>query len=221
MLHRYATSVPRARDPAVRVLLVERAAALLRQREPVTLRSLTAETPVSTMAVYTYFGGMDGLWSAVRQEGFTRLAARLGAVPTGTDAVRDLASLAAAYVAHALEQPNFYRVMFDADFPLEDLAAADAALEHLVQAAGRARASGRVRDDVEPLDLAVRTWAVTHGLVSLVSTGPLPPDSLGHAPALLQAVLVAAGDQPDRCRVSTERGWRSVGPAAPPDRGSA
>ncbi|GAA2886227.1 hypothetical protein GCM10020220_090540 [Nonomuraea rubra] len=67
----------RTKDPAIRSLLIDRAAQLLAAREPVTLRSLVAGTGVSTMAVYTYFGSMDGLWAAMRQEGFTRLAARL------------------------------------------------------------------------------------------------------------------------------------------------
>ncbi len=53
---------------------------MLRTRQPVTLRALVAGTGVSTMAVYTYFGGMDGLWKALRQEGFTRLAAKLACV---------------------------------------------------------------------------------------------------------------------------------------------
>ena len=45
------------------------------RREPVTLRALVEGTGASTMAVYPHFGGMPGLWSAVRQEGFTRLTA--------------------------------------------------------------------------------------------------------------------------------------------------
>jgi len=49
----------RTKDPAVRTLLVERAAHMLRTSEPTTLRSLMAGTGVSTMAVYTYFLAYD------------------------------------------------------------------------------------------------------------------------------------------------------------------
>ena len=66
--------VPRTADPGVRVALVERAAEMLARREVVTLRALVDSVGTSTMAVYTHFGGMAGLWRAVRQEGFTRLA---------------------------------------------------------------------------------------------------------------------------------------------------
>ncbi|MEJ8641605.1 TetR-like C-terminal domain-containing protein [Streptomyces sp. MS1.HAVA.3] len=143
-----------------------------------TLRSLVADTGVSTMAVYTYFGGMDGLWKALRQEGFTRLAVKLAAVSMSADPVRDLAALGAAYLSNALESPDLYRVMFDAGFELEDAEAADQSLHCLVRAVERAKAAGRFRDDVVPLELATQSWAIGHGLASLVATGPLPREAL-------------------------------------------
>ncbi|MCZ2849346.1 TetR/AcrR family transcriptional regulator [Modestobacter sp. VKM Ac-2978] len=202
----------RPKDPAVRTQLIERAAAMLRAREPITLRSLVAGTGVSTMAVYTHFGGMDGLWQGLRQEGFTRLGARLTTVPVSDDPVRDLTALAAAYLDNALTHPDLYRVMFDASVDLEDLPAADATLEHLVQAARRGRDVGRFRTDVVPLDLAIQSWAIGHGLVSLVATGPLPRETLDHGPLLLRALFTACGDDPDRCRGSVEQGWHRPAP---------
>ncbi len=102
--------MPRPQSPEVRRALIERAAGLLARREPVTLTSLVEGCGVSTMAVYTYFDGMAGLWSAVRQEGFTRLAARLAGVRRGRDAVRHLAALGVAYTVNALMNPDLYRV---------------------------------------------------------------------------------------------------------------
>jgi AcrR family transcriptional regulator len=180
---------------------------MLRAREPITLRSLVAGTGVSTMAVYTYFDGMEGLWKAVRQEGFTRLAAVLAEVATSTDPVRDLAALGSAYLSNADANPDLYRVMFDDTVELEDPAAADAALQHLVDAAGRAKASGRFSADVDPAELAVQSWAIGHGLASLTVTGPLPREALAHAVPMLAALFVSAGDEPARCRQSVEHGW--------------
>lgn len=197
----------RTKDPAVRALLIERAAHMLRIREPVTLRSLVAGTGVSTMAVYTYFGGMDGLWKAMRQEGFTRLAARLTAVTSTGDPVRDLASLGAAYLSNALAAPDLYRVMFDAGFDLEDAAAADETLNSLVRAIERAKEVGRFRRDVDALELATQSWAIGHGLASLVVTGPLPRPVLAHGVPMLTALYVSAGDEAARCRRSVEAGW--------------
>ncbi|MCM1967378.1 TetR/AcrR family transcriptional regulator [Streptomyces sp. G1] len=197
----------RTKDPAVRSRLLDRAAQMLRTRQPVTLRTLVSGTGTSTMAVYTYFGGMDGLWKALRQEGFTRLAARLAAVKTSADPVRDLAALGAAYLANAMENPDLYRVMFDAGFELEDTAAADDTLHRLVHAIERAKAKGRFRDEVDPLELATQSWLIGHGIASLVATGPLPHGALAHGVPLLTTLFTGAGDEPDRCRRSVERGW--------------
>lgn len=204
----YCVTMVRTKDPAVRTLLIERAAQLLRAREPVTLRSIVAGTGVSTMAVYTYFGGMDGLWRAMRQEGFTRLAAMLEAVPRTADPVRDLAALGAAYLSNALANPDLYRVMFDAGFELADPAAADETLHSLVHAVERAKDTGRFRRDVDALTLATQSWAIGHGLVSLVATGPLPRETLDHGVPMLTALFTSCGDAPDTCRRSVERGWR-------------
>jgi len=200
----------RTKDPAVRTLLVERAAHMLRTREPITLRSLVAGTGLSTMAVYTYFGSMDGMWKALRQEGFTRLAARFAAVAPSADPVRDLTALIAAYVRNALDHSDLYRVMFDANFDLEDLQAADDTLEHLVQAADRGRKADRFRADTDPLDLATQSWTIAHGLVSLVANGPLPHGTLANGVPLLTALFIDTGDDPDKCRRSVEHGWQRL-----------
>jgi hypothetical protein len=153
---------------------------------------------------------MDGLWKALRQEGFTRLAVRLAAVSMTDDPVQDLAALGAAYLSNALENPDHYRVMFDAGFELEDAPAADESLLALVRAVERARTAGRFRDDVDPAQLATQTWVIGHGLASLVATGPLPRQVLAHGLPMLTALFVSAGDDPGRCRRSLEHGWESI-----------
>ncbi|MGY0500992.1 TetR/AcrR family transcriptional regulator [Nocardia sp. FBN12] len=198
----------RTKNLAVRSMLIDRAALLLRERQPVTLRGLVAGTEVSTMAVYTYFDGIDGLWRAVRQEGFTRLATRLTEVPTTDDPVHDLAALGSAYLSNALTNPDLYRVMFDAGFALEDAAAADATLERLVTAVQSAKSAGRFRADVEPLDLATQSWAIGHGLAGLVATGPLPAAALDFGIPMLTALFIGVGDDQRRCTRSVTAGWR-------------
>ncbi|MEV6325558.1 TetR/AcrR family transcriptional regulator [Nocardia sp. NPDC051787] len=201
------STMARTKNPRIRSMLIERAAHMLRMREPVTLRALVAGTDVSTMAVYTYFDGVDGLWKALRQEGFTRLAAKLAMVETTADPVRDQVALGAAYLRNALENPDLYRVMFDANFELEDAAAADETLHRLVHAVERAKAEGRFRSDVNPLELATQAWTVGHGLATLVTSGPLPRETLAYGMPMLTALFVAAGDDPEQCRRSVESGW--------------
>jgi AcrR family transcriptional regulator len=208
----YSEAMTRTKDPTVRTLLIERAAHMLRSREPITLRSLVAGTSVSTMAVYTHFAGMDGLWRALRQEGFTRLAARFAAVPPAEDPIEQLSALVATYLTNALDHPDLYRVMFDAAFELEDLKAADETLECLVQAVHRAKQAGRIHAETDSLELATQTWTVAHGLVSLVATGPLPRETLVNGITLLTALFISAGDDPTRCRSSVENGWKLLRP---------
>lgn len=198
------------KDPAVRARLLDRAAQMLASRQPVSLRSLVAGTGLSTMAVYTYFEGMDGLWKALRQEGFTRLSDSLSQVRPAEDPIQHQAELGAAYVRHAAAHPDLYRVMFDATFDLPDAPAADAAFGLLVAAVERSRAAGRLRDDVDPVAVATQSWVVGHGLASLVVTGPLPAGALGLGAPMLTALLVAAGDEPERCRASVARGWTDL-----------
>lgn len=200
-------TMARPKQPEVRAMLIDRAAQMLRRRQPVTLRALVDGTGLSTMAVYTYFGGMDGLWKALRQEGFTRLAGKLAAVPATADPVRDLAALGSAYLANALENPDHYRVMFDAEAELEDSAAADETLHVLVRTIDRAREAGRFASDVDALDLATQAWMIGHGVASLVATGPLVHRAAAHTVPLLAALYTSAGDNSDRCRRSVEQGW--------------
>src|SRR5687768_5255698 len=181
----YSRAMVRTKDPAIRSLLIERAAQMLRTRQPVTLRSVVAGTGISTMAIYTYFGGMDGLWKALRQEGFVRLAARLAAIWMSADPVRDLAALGAAYLWNALDSPDLYRVMFDDGFALQDADAADGTLGLLVHTIDRAKTAGRFRSDIDSLQLATQTWVIGHGLASLVATGPLPREALAHGLPML------------------------------------
>lgn len=208
----YDAQVPRTADPGVRTALVERAAELLAHREVVTLRAIVDSVGTSTMAVYTHFGGMAGLWRAVRQEGFTRLTKQLDLVQISPDPVADLMAFGAAYTRNALANPYLYRTMFDAAVDLENPEAADAGFQRLVAAAERARTSGRFAADCDPLAVATQLWAAGHGLVMLVITGVLPnevvePNATGTAAAL----FVAAGDEPQRCRRSVLAGWSLPG----------
>ncbi|MDD7921201.1 TetR/AcrR family transcriptional regulator [Actinomycetospora callitridis] len=199
--------MPRTPDPAVRVALIEQAAAMLVAREPVTLRALAGRVGTSTMAVYTHFDGMPGLWGAVRQEGFARLARGLAEVSPSDDPVRDLAALGAAYAANAVENPALYRAMFDAAADLPDPGAAGAGFALLVDAAQRAVDAGRFVD-ADPAAVATRFWASGHGVLLLVLSGVLPDDALDeHSPALATAVFTAAGDDPERCAASVRAGW--------------
>jgi AcrR family transcriptional regulator len=164
---------------------------------------------VSTMAIYTYFDGMPGLWGAVRQEGFDRLRDGLAEVRPRRDPVQQLAALGVVYVETALAAPALYRVMFDSTFDLPDPQGAAATFGQLVTGVERAQRAGRFAVEVEARDVATRFWAAGHGLTSLAVGGVLPVEELArHAPATATAIFTEAGDQPELARRSVAAAWR-------------
>lgn len=203
--------MPRSPAPEVRAVLIDRAAAMLARREPVTLRSLVAGTGVSTMAVYTYFDGMTGVWAAVRHEGFRRLALRTQGIAAPRDPVRHLAMLGVAYAENAITNPDLYRVMFDASIAVADMTPADDVFGQQVGATQRAIDADRLRADRDPAEVALEFWASGHGVVSLAVAGVITLDMLRQrAPSLAVAVLTHAGDDPARARRSVTAAWRDV-----------
>jgi hypothetical protein len=105
---------------------------------------------------------------------------------------------------------DIHSVSAYAGFQLEDPAAADETLHCLICAIERAKDIGRFRRDVDAMALATQSWAIGHGLVSLVATGPLPRPALDHGPPILTALFTSCGDDPDTCRRSVELGWHQL-----------
>jgi AcrR family transcriptional regulator len=164
---------PRAADPALRQKLLEAAARLIAEEggKSLSLRRLASEVGASTMAIYTYFGSMEEVRRAVRQEGFIRLDEFLAQVGETGDPVADLAAIGWAYLGNALANPNLYRVML-MEPPVDDADAGSgmASFDHLVSAVVRCISGGRF-DRVDARGLAVQIWALEHGLVSLYFAG--------------------------------------------------
>src|SRR5215204_3992851 len=124
--------MPRAKRPAsyhhgdLRRALVDAAIPLLRSggAEALTLRAVAREAGVSQTAPYRHFADRAALVSAVADDGFRRLHARLVAAaraPAKTTgraqhtARGGLQAIALAYVRFALEHPEEYRVMFGSE----------------------------------------------------------------------------------------------------------
>jgi AcrR family transcriptional regulator len=201
---------PKVADPAVRTALIEHAARLIAEegREALTLRRLAAEVGVSTMAVYTHFGGMDELRHEVSREGFARLAQHLGGVTATGDPVADLIVLGWAYHANATANPDLYRVMF-MEGTLDEAAIGKridhATFQMLIDGVQRCLDAGRFRP-APALALANQLWAASHGIAALGLAGIL---GAGEAVDTLEALgahlLAGFGDEPERLLASFER----------------
>jgi AcrR family transcriptional regulator len=117
----YGVNVPRPRryDDATRLHLIERAAHVLTTEGPHALstRRVAAEAGTSTTALYTLIGGKEELLREMYREGFGRLGAAFDAVPTTDDPLADYWGMGRAYLAHALDNPGLYAVMFSTPAP--------------------------------------------------------------------------------------------------------
>ncbi len=179
----------------VRERLIEGGIRLLERDglQSLSVRNLAAEVGVSTMAVYTHFGGMTGVIDAVAGEAFARFSQALTDAPQTDDPVADFFVMGGAYRAFALANPQRYQLIFGVAAPaslgsdrtdvttdggmtggVESTASFDA----LRQVVHRMIAAGRIRDDGE-LNMAGRLWSVSHGAVMLELAGFFGPDGHG------------------------------------------
>jgi AcrR family transcriptional regulator len=177
-------AVPRVRKAPpgvdVRVALLDAAGELLLTEgaDGMTTRRMAAMAGTTTQAIYTEFGGKEGIARAMYREGFARLEARMRAVPKTDDPFLDLLQQGRVYRESALSDPHFYDVMFGRPIPqfspdADDLAISRIAHDLLSADVERVIATGALVPDAKPDDIAQWLWTVVHGVVSLELTGAI------------------------------------------------
>lgn len=218
-------------SPDIRSKLIDTATRLLEQQGPsaIQARAIAKEAGVSTMVVYSNFGGMPDLLRAVADAGYRALVAAFDDLPRSDDPVADIFGMALAYRSIARRNPHLYDLMFGLStrgsyraIELESDANRDAesapyqlTYGHLVKAAARLVESGRIRRD-DPEVVAAQLWSYVHGFISLELTG-----YLAHFDDCVQKVLlplavnmvVGLGDSPAAATVSVAAAARSSMPA--------
>ncbi|MFV0494294.1 TetR/AcrR family transcriptional regulator [Mycobacterium sp.] len=217
-------------ERSVRAEMLHAAVALLREHGPDELqtRKVAAAAGTSTMAVYTHFGGMAGLITAVAEEGFAQFDTALSVHET-SDPVADLLAIGVAYRRFAIQRPHVYRLMFGSTsahginapagnvltLPLTEIYNCIPSFAHLVRAVHRSMLAGRIGTDAdaaadnEVVAKAAQFWACIHGFVMLELAGFYGDDDSAAPPvltAMTTNLLVALGDSPDR----VHRSWHSA-----------
>ena len=215
------TSETQPAVPGVRDGMLHAAVGLLDEHGPDALqtRKVAGATGTSTMAVYTHFGGMQGLIAEVAQEGYRQFDAAL-TVPESADPVADMLLIVAAYRRYAIERPHMYRLMFGSTSahgihaPAGNVLALTVAeierripsFAHVVRAVRRSMRAGRITvgaadDDRAVVATAAQSWASVHGFVMLELGGFYGGDGSAVAPvldAMTSNLLLALGDSPER-----------------------
>ena len=209
----------------VRDELLHAAVAILNEDGPDGLqtRKIASAAGTSTMAVYTYFGGMPGLIAAIAEEGLRQFDAAM-TMPQTSDPVADLMATGLAYRRYAIERPHMYRLMFGStsahgiNAPAHDVLTLSLAeindhypsFAHVVRGVHRSMLAGRIAagsaaDDATVVGVAAQFWAAIHGFVMLELAGYYGAQGNAVGPvlaALTTNLLVALGDSPELVRKS-------------------
>jgi AcrR family transcriptional regulator len=209
---------PKSADPETRAALIDAAARLLAREGPaaLTTRRLAAEVGASTMAVYTHFGGMDGLRRDLRKEGFDRLNSYFDSVPVTRDPVADLSAQGWAYCFNAVANSQLYRAVFlEAPIDEEDEAVGRAAIERPIEAVARCIEAGRFRP-ADPESLAIQLWTASHGMACGALAHLLTLDDvIEHFSAMGINLFVGFGDDRIRAERSIRRARQRMESVAP------
>ncbi|MHC8378443.1 TetR/AcrR family transcriptional regulator [Pseudomonas sp. MDT1-16] len=150
----------------------------------VKARSVSSEAGLSTMGVYTHFGGVPELLQAVADEGFKRLAAAFKGVPVTDDPIADLCAMVLACRDLARSNPHLYDLMFGLSIdgryspsrgtitPIADgqSEAFKATYAILVDACARLVDAKCVRK-IDPAFIAPQLWSAAHGFIMLELAG--------------------------------------------------
>jgi AcrR family transcriptional regulator len=168
----------------LKAALIDAAEALLEEggTGAISLREAARRAGVSAMAPYRHFADKEALVAALATRAFQDFGKALGeAVGSSPD---PFAAMGQAYVRFALARPGRFRLIFGGKLPdrsrhKELDAAARQTFDQLVDAARAAGPSG-----TNARILAIRAWAMVHGLSHLLLDGLLPdadPEGLARA----------------------------------------
>jgi AcrR family transcriptional regulator len=172
------SDAPRPRAPLTREAIVEAARRQVMEvgAHAVSLRRVAADLGVTAPALYAHVTGKREMLRLVAEDGVRRLLERFAAVDE-TDPVERIRQLSRAYVTHAVEEPELFRVMFL--FPPDltiggstgaELPLATQAFQVALHPIGQAIADGTFAD-ADPLLASLTLWTATHGLADVLLLG--------------------------------------------------
>lgn len=173
----------------LRTALLAEGLRLLEEREDadLSLRELARGVGVSATAVYRHFPDKEALRGALALAAYDRLGEAQSAAAVGYDTVAEqFQAMGRTYVRFALDHPALFRLMSSIP-PHEDLFDLDAAHDDEAGRLLRAyalRLAGEGASVEIARTIAVRAWALVHGLAVLMLDGYVPRDE-----ALIDAVV--------------------------------
>ena len=189
----------------LRRAIVDAALELLRETKSLefSLRELARRAGVSHNAPYKHFADKRELLAAVSAAGFEKLTKRMTREITGINNAREqLFAMLRAYIAHGVENPALYSLMFggylsgpDQERPALESAEAEKTkllLASVIMSGGLGRAIPHtLRNERKIASAILACWSLVHGLTLLLADGLVGPKKKAAAlgDSLVQSML--------------------------------
>jgi AcrR family transcriptional regulator len=169
---------PKEHGEAMRAALLARAGQLLQEEgaAALSLRRLAGDVGTTTRAVYSVFGGKDGLLSAMYHKMGDTLTRLHDAVPEQEDPTEELRLLCLAYRESVRRHPTLYPLLFGRvpgfSPKAEDEELARRGFVRVLDVLGRGSERGHFQGRTAR-DMGHELWALVHGLAILELRGKL------------------------------------------------
>lgn len=139
--------------------------------EALSLREVARAVGVTPAAVYRHFASREDLLGALAAQGFASLlSAQTAAAAAAPDALAAFNASGRAYVRFALARPALFRLMFGPGGRARAAGLVEAARAFELLLAQAVAVSGSA---AEGQTLALRAWALVHGLAGLLVDGAI------------------------------------------------
>jgi AcrR family transcriptional regulator len=139
----------------------------------VSLRRIAEKIEYSPATIYLYFKDKDEILCALHTEGFTELFRRQQAIPATKDPLQRLRKHGEVYIKFALENPEYYNLMFIMRSPVrkfqnegEEWNVGMRSYEFFKKDVEAAIKAG-VFESADPGLATFALWSLAHGIVSL------------------------------------------------------
>jgi AcrR family transcriptional regulator len=145
--------------------------------EGINMRRLADKVGVSATAIYHYFESKEAILNRLRIDATEKLNDRIRGIDPRLPPRDFLTELGRQYLAFAKENPNLYRLVFEA--PVDERAQPeDHPVRYFTYNAARGALEKMAAQGMPVPDaghMAMMGWMMLHGFCSLMMSGMLPP----------------------------------------------
>jgi AcrR family transcriptional regulator len=157
----------------VKILQAAKELFMVKGFEDTSIRNIAEKIEYSPTTIYLYFKDKDDIFFALHSEGFALLNQYFKPLAHVADPFERLKAISKAYITFAMENGEFYDLMFIIRSPMKTLDKADSNWEEgnrafgfLVQTIMECINKGYFKG-MQPEILAFTCWSMVHGIASL------------------------------------------------------